>query len=1340
MSRFLAAIQAHEREVEQQAEDALHFEQQYAAAQEGLYNRDQEALEVLEGIRPSTGPLQPDAPPEGGDEPARQAAPAAAAEATGAAAAAAQQRRPLLARASLGLGAGRGLNRASAVSTTSMSAASSEETEHVVHIVRPEDGGPLRRFVTRSNSLSKEEFDKLLQHTGMFNVQLAGSTDKRLLRSHLPPSKMDSLTPGKLDSLASGGGTLSPRRQRRRRAAEGHRSIFGLQMWRPDSNKFVAWSVIVLLSDLTYSAFIVPISIGMWTSFYEANWTSICDFGFGGIFLVDMLIALHVGFIATCGTRKLLVMNGRLVARQYLASFAFFVDLCACLAWLMQIALIAASNNIAAFNPDTALIVMEGIRLLRFLRVYRLVMSLLRNGVYATLVMESPYLKWLRSQTLLSLLYMMYMIAVVINFLGCLYNFTAGAENWDNTWVNFYAPFVRRYGDGLSPLTSEEARTINRVWLYFTGVYWALSTVATVGFGDIVPQSEVEVLVVIFVEVCGVLFFGLLISSISELLAHANRNARRVQAFRHKMQSVERWMQQNMLPPKLQRRIKTFYAEVWVRQHEVKEETVLFQELPHALRNEVAWQACKGMFGKVPLLRELDDKTLYLLASKMTPFRFGPGHDLVTEGDPADRFWILVEGEVIALYQYHEAERLEGPAVIGESVLLQEHEEALRTFPCTYRTLSSCTVWMVRCRDFKPMLTSRPGLHDLVKARALQSLSDQMQRFPTMWRGKGLKRFDTGVVHRRPDLARASSDYIPREARTEGDASVYGSAARPAAGAAAGGTAAVLSRLARASAPAAPAAKHYKSVSWGGERLWSSGRGGQSGGGGPDAGRGAGEGGASPAAASRQASLAATADTAGTAGKEGRSGAPSRRGMDWQAAADAALAEIDAAGVGGGQQRQQPGQPFAAAPLEHAGPVAAAAEGGGHAAAGQCGEQVAAGQVWTPLQQEQQAQQAQQRPPQHSLWGARGPSPPGSSKRSGAPPPLPTLVEHVPLGQPGNGMHGGGGGMDSTLPGPEALPASAAVAAAETAAARAAAAAAAAEAAAAAAAIAVGPLPSVTDGSPGATVEEAEAAAGQAAAVTQGEEEEEGLRDVLVVREAPLGGPGAGDGVPSAAASECAPSETGAPSEAGSQPGSDRSRPRMVAAGAAALAAAAFATAGGLASVLPGTRLAVAVRRERLAASRQDAEYEAEMERITAAMAEPDSLTAPAQEHLPMSADATGGGAQGEGAVAGEEGALGLPMQRLTTEQALALLRHASLARREEEAAAEAAAEAISAAAAAMAAGAGTPSVGGGGDGEPADTAAQQAQQQAALLAALLAEVQSLRKQVDRMHWQRPST
>ena len=92
----------------------------------------------------------------------------------------------------------------------------------------------------------------------------------------------------------------------------------------------------------------------------------------------------------------------------------------------------------------------------------------------------------------------------------------------------------------------------------------------------------------------------------------------------------------------------------------------------------------------------------------------------------------LPAGEVLALYHYREAERLEGPAVVGESVLLQEHEAALRVHPCTWRTLTPCTCWMIRCRDFKPVLALRPGLHNLVKARALQSLDERVHRVPLL--------------------------------------------------------------------------------------------------------------------------------------------------------------------------------------------------------------------------------------------------------------------------------------------------------------------------------------------------------------------------------------------------------------------------------------------------------------------------------------------------------------------------------------------------------------------------------------------------------------------------------
>ena len=69
--------------------------------------------------------------------------------------------------------------------------------------------------------------------------------------------------------------------------------------------------------------------------------------------------------------------------------------------------------------------------------------------------------------------------------------------------------------------------------------------------------------------------------------------------------------------------------------------------------------------------------------------------DVVVDADPLRRRRMRARGAGAATCA----------AVLRERLLLssplpptQEHEEALRTYPCTYRTLTSCTLWMVRAR------------------------------------------------------------------------------------------------------------------------------------------------------------------------------------------------------------------------------------------------------------------------------------------------------------------------------------------------------------------------------------------------------------------------------------------------------------------------------------------------------------------------------------------------------------------------------------------------------------------------------------------------------------------
>lgn len=53
-------------------------------------------------------------------------------------------------------------------------------------------------------------------------------------------------------------------------------------------------------------------------------------------------------------------------------------------------------------------------------------------------------------------------------------------------------------------------------------------------------------------------------------------------------------------------------------------------------------------------------------------------------------------GEVVSLHHYVEAGSLQGPALLGSTVVLQDLVETFKSSPCTLRTLSSCICWQAR--------------------------------------------------------------------------------------------------------------------------------------------------------------------------------------------------------------------------------------------------------------------------------------------------------------------------------------------------------------------------------------------------------------------------------------------------------------------------------------------------------------------------------------------------------------------------------------------------------------------------------------------------------------------
>ncbi len=63
-----------------------------------------------------------------------------------------------------------------------------------------------------------------------------------------------------------------------------------------------------------------------------------------------------------------------------------------------------------------------------------------------------------------------------------------------------------------------QARSIPGPDVYLAAAYWSLTTVSTIGFGDILPITNAERGVMLMSQITGVLFFGILLGSITSLL------------------------------------------------------------------------------------------------------------------------------------------------------------------------------------------------------------------------------------------------------------------------------------------------------------------------------------------------------------------------------------------------------------------------------------------------------------------------------------------------------------------------------------------------------------------------------------------------------------------------------------------------------------------------------------------------------------------------------------------------------------------------------------------------------------------------------------------------------
>ena len=366
----------------------------------------------------------------------------------------------------------------------------------------------------------------------------------------------------------------------------------------PHSPGHEAWWIIVLM--LIYATcFLVPYQLAFTGKAERIDGLSIAMWVLDGLYLVNMGVTFFVAYYEEGTT--VLVVNRQRVARRYLR----------CLFWIDLVSVFPFDALSRAVDMEPTFY--HVISLSRLLRMYHL----------------AALFTWMEENLVFS--YFGVVLAKLLNLLfwtahvtGCGFFWVARVENFaDETWVA-QGGFV-----DASPTTQ-----------YVASLYWAITTLSTVGYGDIFPGTTAERIYSTIVMVFNMGVFGYVTGCFVVLVTQADAE---VLKWRHAIDDARRFGKRNKIPREARVRMK-HYLILKRRTHAVSTDVLDELRLPAAMQTSVLKHMLEATFVKAFCFQGCSSHFVDQVLSRAEVRSFYQGSPIVKAGEVNENLFIVHSG------------------------------------------------------------------------------------------------------------------------------------------------------------------------------------------------------------------------------------------------------------------------------------------------------------------------------------------------------------------------------------------------------------------------------------------------------------------------------------------------------------------------------------------------------------------------------------------------------------------------------------------------------------------------------------------------------------------------
>ncbi|NWZ31591.1 KCNH1 protein, partial [Asarcornis scutulata] len=409
------------------------------------------------------------------------------------------------------------------------------------------------------------------------------------------------------------------------------------------------WDWIILILTF-YTAILVPYNVSFKTKQNNVAWL-VVDSIVDVIFLVDIVLNFHTTFVGPAGE---VISDPKLIRMNYLKTW-FVIDLLSCLPYDV----INAFENVDEVsilvplpppNYNLTFGTGEGRRkkwmllgissLFSSLKVVRL----LRLGRVARKL--DHYIEY--GAAVLVLLVCVFGLAA--HWLACIWYSIGDYEVIDED-TNTIRTESWLYQLGMSIGTPYRFNTSgfgkweggpSKDSVYISSLYFTMTSLTSVGFGNIAPTTDGEKIFAVAMMMIGSLLYATIFGNVTTIFQQMYANTNR---YHEMLNSVRDFLKLYQVPKGLSERVMDYIVSTWSMSRGIDTEKVL-QICPKDMRADICVHLNRKVFKEHPAFRLASDGCLRALAMEFQTVHCAPGDLIYHAGESVDSLCFVVSGSL----------------------------------------------------------------------------------------------------------------------------------------------------------------------------------------------------------------------------------------------------------------------------------------------------------------------------------------------------------------------------------------------------------------------------------------------------------------------------------------------------------------------------------------------------------------------------------------------------------------------------------------------------------------------------------------------------------------------